>query len=793
MNWRTFLLIALVSSLRAGTAEDAIELARHARADGIPQAALHDLREALAEAKGGERRALAIEMARCLLDADRGVEAVAVLEQFEPTPEVVFWLAQAQAQAGNPRGALENYRKVAGMGDPELAADAVYGSAQMLDALGRSEEAIARYDTVTGRWRNAARLDAAALLITLGKLDEARDRLELVESPNRRDADYLRYLEGRLALEVGDESVASTAFSNFGPRNRRLAAGAVIGEADADLRAGNPAAAERRLEAFIQQNPRTPWLGELFAKMQEVREHRADPSNAALKRWENDRENGQRSAYATFYLARSDEASGRTDRAIRTYQEFLAQHREHPLRSEATVRLVGLLLRERRLEDAVRALEGSELAATDSNVRGRLRFVRAGTHYLAGNYASAAQHFIRSAEYNPELEVVASANAALCAMLAGDEPLAERMVAKLRESSPELAARLELERAFLAAAAGNPDSGEELAWLADRATDRSMRSAALMALAEWRWEQGDLRGARQELRRVSNQNPQKGYFSVFAADDGSEAAADQVAEEARRFLTSNPDSPHKPDVLMKWGEVLGRKGDFRGARVKFEEAARATSDPSQRRSALFLAARSAARSMSPDQLQEALLLYEEVATGDDHTLAPQARLEQATLQSALGRPDDAVRLLDNVIASTKDPRIRFAAMLKKGETLAAGDAKQTADAIKVFEAVAADEAARPAERNEALTRVAEANVKLDDFDAALAAYYEVLNAPRDDQPEYFWYYKAGFDAARLLKDRDRFKEAAAILEKMAEVDGPRAEEAREQVKSLRLQNFIWED
>ncbi|HVE16175.1 MAG TPA: hypothetical protein VNB29_05535, partial [Chthoniobacterales bacterium] len=98
-----------------------------------------------------------------------------------------------------------------------------------------------------------------------------------------------------------------------------------------------------------------------------------------------------------------------------------------------------------------------------------------------------------------------------------------------------------------------------------------------------------------------------------------------------------------------------------------------------------------------------------------------------------------------------------------------------------------------AERNEALTQAAAAFEQAGDSDGALAAYYEVLTAPRDKQPEYFWYYRAGFEAAKLLSDQGKFREAAAIYEKMAAAPGPRAEEAKDRVKRLRLENFIWED
>jgi hypothetical protein len=212
-------------------------------------------------------------------------------------------------------------------------------------------------------------------------------------------------------------------------------------------------------------------------------------------------------------------------------------------------------------------------------------------------------------------------------------------------------------------------------------------------------------------------------------------------------------------------------------------------------SAKFLAARAAAGSMQPEEIGLAIGLLEDVAKGKSGELAEQARLEQAMLQSTIS-PKDSLTILDALAASTKDPRLRLTARLKKAEVLYAMGAKEPArvsEAIHEWHELAADPNALPAERNEALTRAAAASEQAGDFDAALADYYAVLNAPRAAQPEYFWYYKAGFEAAKMLADRNRLKEAAAIYDKMAAAPGPRADDAKQRVKRLRLENFIWED
>ena len=82
--------------------------------------------------------------------------------------------------------------------------------------------------------------------------------------------------------------------------------------------------------------------------------------------------------------------------------------------------------------------------------------------------------------------------------------------------------------------------------------------------------------------------------------------------------------------------------------------------------------------------------------------------------------------------------------------------------------------------------------KLGNYDAALDSYYGAFSQNQKGGPEYFWFYKAGFDAGRLLESQKLWKEAIAVYEKIGSIEGPRAEEARARVSRLRLENFIWD-
>ena len=60
------------------------------------------------------------------------------------------------------------------------------------------------------------------------------------------------------------------------------------------------------------------------------------------------------------------------------------------------------------------------------------------------------------------------------------------------------------------------------------------------------------------------------------------------------------------------------------------------------------------------------------------------------------------------------------------------------------------------------------------------------------QREFFWYYKAGFNAARLLEDDSKWQPAAVVYQKLVSAGGTRSDEAKSRLSRLRLEHFLWE-
>ena len=76
--------------------------------------------------------------------------------------------------------------------------------------------------------------------------------------------------------------------------------------------------------------------------------------------------------------------------------------------------------------------------------------------------------------------------------------------------------------------------------------------------------------------------------------------------------------------------------------------------------------------------------------------------------------------------------------------------------------------------------------------AIRASETDILKANATGPRETFWFAKAGFDAAALLESRQQWKSAVGIYEKMTAIPGPHAEQARQRIRKLRLEHFLWD-
>ena len=249
------------------------------------------------------------------------------------------------------------------------------------------------------------------------------------------------------------------------------------------------------------------------------------------------------------------------------------------------------------------------------------------------------------------------------------------------------------------------------------------------------------------------------------------------------------------DVRMKLAETYYRRQDFPNAQTQFEILAQQSPPGPLTEKALFFAAESAMSSMAANSLDRAIVLLDQVVRLNGE-LKWAARNEQAVIERKLGRPREALLLYDEVLKGDARPADKREALCAKGDIFfELGGSENHRRAIDVYSQLAADQQAPMHWRNQALFKKGLCLEKESDRAGALTTFYEVLeNESRPERRrELFWFYKAGFNAARLLEDDSKWESAAAVYQKLAAVGGSRTEEAKTRLNRLRLEHFLWSD
>ena len=778
-------MICALALLLFASGADNIAAAKSALEDGLPAVAINKLEGSPRTAKEA-----VLILARAYLDDRKPAKAVELLKSHPAGAVGDFWLAQAYAALGRWGEALEMYR--ACRNEPSVSRAAILGQSRMLRNLGRTLEALDELDP-TKDWpktplRHLADFERAELFMDLKRPQEAKRLLDAVSPEDRREKVRRDYLMAKALSLSGDDSAALMLFDAVKPLDPDMAVGVVTGQAGALVRTGQSPNAENLLEDFLSKNSDIPGLEAAFSLLDSIYAAQPAASPSELKRWADDAETSLRKKLAGYYLARFEARLGREDRVEKLLEKVVAGSADNPALDAAFLELANFRLKQGRPGEALQLLPPKGTSA-------RADFLR-GLALAALNDPVKASELFISAASDESLAEPALYNAAVCDLFAGGTKSRGFNLLKDRfPASPKLNG-LRLRKGY-ELARQNDRGAFDIFESLSKVGEASLSAAANLALAEWEYENNDRAGALGHLRRVSTSSsgtndPQADALLVFLADDG--ISDDAAITAATKFVSAHAGSSAEPEIMMKLGELLFRKGDFAGARVQFESLAKKYPGTSLEFPALFLAAQSASHLQTPSAMNEAMLLFEEVASSNS-PLALRARFEQAVLQNILGKPAEAIVILDKIIASNCSPELKSAALIEKGKTLygLGGTAPQSyRDAIDVWRLVVNDPASSPAWRNQALARIGSAYENLGDSEAAVAAYYDVIKDGKFAPRAFFWFYKAGFAAARLLEASKRWDQAIKVYEMIAASGGPRSEEATSRINKIRLENFLWD-
>ncbi|MEI6562196.1 MAG: tetratricopeptide repeat protein [Verrucomicrobiota bacterium] len=797
-RWGLWLACVLLPSL--AVAATPLEQARKALDEGVAEVAIVKLRQQLAAPPLDPEASLQAKtmLAEALLAAGRTEEALQQVRA--PGVKAPLLEARIQAAAGDWNAALALFSTVTD--DPE----ATRGRAECLCALGRLPEAIAALESIAAKGPASVSLRLSECYLEQSQQVPCAHALAGIRAPlTLAERKWKQYLEARLLLV---QKKYAEAYERFGALQSdpqyltgEMLVGATLGMTSARTEITGLTAADDILEQFIWKHPESPFLATLFRKLDEVYGGEEDYPLGELQKWAQ-REPAIRAGFATFYLAKSLVSDAKPERARGVLENFAVRFPRHPLLSNALLMQGRLLADCGKFAAAQKALDDAMRGAAQADLRAEIEMASASAHFKAGEFILAATVFRSAGEHNPALAEQARFNTALSWLHQGNYARfgEEYQEFSQRFPSSPLRPHLILEEGLLRARQGDPKAETALQQFIRAFPDHPRVPEARLTLAELRHAAHDSAGASAYLR-VVNENPappqtaeQSDYLAIFVADAANPPAEDKVIALCRTFVGRYPKSPRLPEVRMKLGQVFFRTGDFASAQTQFETLALETPASPLVEAALFLAAQSSTKRIDAGGIDRAIELFSEVAARNG-PLKLHARLQLAALQNRLGKEADAVKIYDDILRANPATEIKAVALAGKADnlfTLGAKDITVLEQALALYDQLANEPGIDATAQHRALYNKGRCLETLERPEEALAAYYQVVESGAAKPSEYFWFYKAGFDACRLSEARQQWKSAIAIYQKMAAVDGPRAEEAKARMTQLRLEHFIWE-
>jgi outer membrane protein assembly factor BamD (BamD/ComL family) len=785
-----------------------IDEAARAIDDGIPEVAVVRLQKLADTLRGEEALEAKQRLAEALIAAARPATALRLLED----PSLVdsinakFLRAQAMAELKRFDEALALYQQVENRSGPQQRS-AAFGVAEMLRAIGRTDDAIRQYHVldIDPRFGVRARLREAELLIVKQESAMAKRSLDQVQAKTLSDKRQKRLLRARLELlnQRPDKTVElldSIAKKPEGESHETVIAVLFV-LADAHLRMNTPELGDDYLEDFIEKHPDDVELPRVFAKLDQLyRTERRVPRNE-LEKWSRDSTQPRR-GLAQWYLAQIELRAGHRDEAIRRFEEV--RKAMHPMLLPAVLQYAQLLLDSGRADEALAVLGETERLQPEVKMREQIRFETARAMYSRAEFAQASTGFQQVANSTAEFAHPALFNAALGWLRANDGN-------RLAVASKELAdggdhdaeAGVLLETALASAQRNESKATALLQDFVRRFPSNSRVADAYLALAEMAYHSSppNLDQARKNLAAAQAAHPSEAvgeradYLAIWLADAAGEDS-DRVITAATDFLRVHPKSPLTGEVRLKLAETHFRRQDFANAQTQFELLAQENASSPLTEKALFLAAQSAMATMTARSSDRALELLAQVVKMNGE-LRWAARNEQAAIERRLGKPQEAQLLYDEVLKGDARGAEKREALCGKADAFfeqANADAANLQRAVAVYDQLASEAANQPHWRNQALFKKGVCLEKESDNDGALSTFYKILefNPEPGKPPEFFWFYKAGFNAARLLEEQQKWESAVAIYEKLVAAKGPRSDEAKGRLDQLRLEHFLWQ-
>lgn len=765
-----------------------------------------------------------IMLARVLHGQKRYQEMLGLLNQnrkgAENSPQAdafAFWLAVACFDNGQYIGALDQ-TNIFEKRYPEsaLIPDMIRLRAKILLSLGRNQEAIGALERVIKEYSQSAenandRLILGQILANSGLTEEASAILEtlLTYPPETSTGQKCRSILGQIYIAQKQWQKARLAYEALFNQNNipdiyRLQAIQALSEIAVSQT--NFSEALRLLDNGYRLVPNPAHQleisrskGLLLLKM-----NRIDEGTLLIHEYVSAQTTNSPGANLQLELAQTLLAKGLNDKALTEFQNFIESFASQPNLVEAYNGKGTALFNLARYHEAAAALGKADELSNKPDEKARYRYRTADAFFAAGQFKSATETYEQVVRLTPDtpLAHMALFQTGECNLRMDNWPAAEAIFWKIYDEdlAVDLAPRallriadLLLQRNELSTAAMIYD------WINHEHEDQ-WRAQAIYGLGMIAYRSGRFAEAllsfEETMRLASDAEvaaaaAYMGAWSCFMLDKPDEAR--------KRFagvVSSYHQTSKAPDAIFWLGEYDYNCRRFESAENSFRLLASEYPRAPLADDALFWAGRAALNQndfkRARDYFSALIKRYPSSAK------RPDARYFQGIALCELGQYDAAILIFNEIIKQYPDNALAESAAFKKGDChfiLGSDESKRYTEALNSYRLILDRTDLSAASRLQAKYKIGRCLEKLGRADEAFAQYLQVVysyvqNQEQND-PCNLWFARAAFNAAGIMEEKQQWRKAAAIYQRVIEADIPASRDAQERIAKLRAEHWLF--
>ena len=461
---------------------------------------------------------------------------------------------------------------------------------------------------------------------------------------------------------------------------------------------------------------------------------------------------------------------------------------------------ITVLLDKNRLQDAERLISKYPGSSPD------LVFQQGALAFLKKDYSLAQKLFREAARRASETTAEnALFNENLAALNANDASGAAALIKEAAGSS-RLRESILFEQAHYAAKRMAPQAAELLANFITLAETPALKTQARLDQVEvaLNLNPPDLETVQAILPLLEKeqlspeQTMQLARLNILEAESRQEWP--NAIQSCRRAIALDSEGKQADMLYLKLGELLYKNGDFHEAQLVLQPFPSKYPDSPLQAAALFLAGKAAQQSNTGSTLNAALNIFKTLGTGDTPFAQP-ARIEEASVLLRMGKADQCIAALENLLSSPLPRYMRLLALSIQADAWVAKEDTHSdtlCKAINLCTEILDTPNLGLAWKFKALTQRAQFYERMNEQKKALDDYASILahtpsGSSANKRRDWHWFYNAGFASIRLLGQLQDWDGALALAKKLAQTSGPRAREAAAYARRIQLEHFIWQN